>query len=303
MRDFRLPLALAIVASFSLAGCAGLGGEASAPTEPASSTGGVVPKGATADSGRISDAAADKPAVPASVNAERAASSTPRDDSPATSERLVAQLNAATREIASLRVSNAKLKASAPQPAAAPVSVREPDPADAKLAASFHSYAQFKQELAGFFADIEKLRAENATLNAKLKDAASGSQDVKATFAKLEAELKSEKAGRAQAEQTTAKLREQLRTVAAAVSAAGLSVEPAAVAAEPTARLETSRARLRAATGTRQHVVKEGDTLETLADFYYHDPTKWRLILDANRARLPLDGVMPVGLELEIPTK
>ena len=269
MRDVRLSVALAFFTSFFLAGCAGVRGEASAPTEPASSAEVVAPKVATTKSETASNSAADKSAAPAAEPERAAPPSAARDDSLTPSSRLVAQLNDATREIAILRASNAKLKAIAAQPAPAPAPVREPDPADVKLAASFRSYAQFKQELAGFFAEVEKLRAENATLNAKLRDVASGSQDAKATLAKLEAELKSEKSAHAQAEQTAVKLREQLRAAAA----------------------------------PRVHTVKDGETLETIADQYYGDATKWKLILDANRGRLPLDGAMPAGLELEIPAK
>jgi phage tail protein X len=201
-----------------------------------------------------------------------------------------------------LRASNAKLKASAAKPPA-PVVMREPDPADVKLAASFHSYAQFKQELTGFFADLEKLRAENTALSADLREVAASSKEAKAALVKLERELDAEKDAHVQAEQTVTKLREQLRAVADAVAAAGLSFDKAPSGAAPTARLETSRARLKAAATTRQHTVKDGDTLETLADRYYGDATKWKLILDANRGRLPLDGAMPAGLELDIPAK
>jgi nucleoid-associated protein YgaU len=300
MRDFRLPVALSLIAAFSLAGCAGVPAEGGAASEPAA---------AAVDAEKKPEAVADRPAV-AAAPAERerpAAAAATRDDSVNSTARLVSELNDATRELATLRASNAKLKAMAAQPAAT-AAAREPDPADAKLAAGFRSYTQFKQELAGFFADVDKLRSENAALNAKLKDATSGSQDVKATLAKLESELRAEKTARAQAEQTTAKLREQLRAVAAAVTAAGLSLDKVPAEGAPTARLETSEARVRSASATtaaaaRKHVVKDGDTLERLADRYYGDATKWRAIVDANRSRLPLEGPLPVGLELEIPPK
>lgn len=235
-----------------------------------------------------------------------AASSSSRSD-PRTEEanaltRLVAQLNDATREIATLRATNAKLKAGTSAATPAPT-VREPDPADAKLAASVKSYAQFRNDLATMFADLEKLRAENAALTTQLKEASSGSKDVKATIAKLESELKveksaaakleselkAEKAARVQAEQSATKLREQLRVVASAVS----GVETA---------VPESRSR-GASAAARRHVLKDGETLERLADRYYGDPAKWRVILDANRGRLPLDGTLPSGLELEIPAK
>src|SRR5437763_1426882 len=67
--------------------------------------------------------------------------------------KLVEQLNDASRELATLRAQNAKLRAA--QPAAgststastASVASTKVDPADEKLAASLKSYAQFKQEM------------------------------------------------------------------------------------------------------------------------------------------------------------
>jgi nucleoid-associated protein YgaU len=297
MRASRLPLALSLIGLFSLAGCstAPLEGSATTP-ESVAATESAETKTATAEPEKKTEVAAE-PRTAAPVSSTASGSSS-RDDGANSTSRLIAQLNEATREIATLRATNAKLKA-----APAPASAREPDPADAKLAASLKSYAQFKQELTGFFADVDKLRAENASLNAKLKDVASGSQDFKATLAKLEGDLKSEKTARVQAEQTAAKLREQLRAVAAAVSAPGLSLDKAPSDSAPTARLETSEARVRGAAAVRKHAVRDGDTLEKIADRYYGDPTKWRAILDANRGRLPLDGSLPSGLELEIPAK
>ncbi len=297
MRDFRLPLALALTASFLAAGCAaGAGSVAATETTGRSSATVASGKNATTTEEK-SDAAAPAP------DSEPAAPSTAAHDPNATpTERLVAQLNDATRELATLRASNAKLKSAAAHPAA-PAVVREPEPTDAKLTASLHSYMQFKQELAGFFSDLDRLRADNTALSAELKDATAGAKEAKAALAKLESELQFEKDARVQAEQTITKLREQLRAVADAVAAAGLSFDRAPPGSAPTARLETSRARLQAAAATRQHIVKEGETLESLADRYYGDAAKWKVILDANRGRLPLDGTMPAGLELDIPAK
>ena len=312
MRDYRFPAVLSLLAAGLLGGCA----TASSSDSPESS-----PPVAQADKEAKSAPAPVKSTdTKATAEPERSAPAA-RDDrrtedanSPG---RLIAQLNDATREIASLRATNAKLK-SAP-PATAPAA-REPDPADVKLSASVKSYAQFKQDLASMFAEAEKLRTENATLAAQLKDASSGSKDVKSTIAKLEgdlkaeksfatklegdlkaeksatarldADLKAEKAARAQAEQSAAKLREQLRAVA---SAAVSGLDPTGAAAE-------GRTRTASAT-TRHHVLKDGETLEKLADRYYGDPAKWRVILEANRGRLPLDGTLPSGLELDIPAK
>lgn len=293
MRDYRLPLALALVASFSLAGCAGFRPESVASAERPSAAEKAASSATAAD--------AEKAAAPAESEPV-ATPTTPHDPQATPSERLAEQLRDATRELATLRASNAKLKTSIARPAA-PVVVREPEPVDAKLTASLRSYVQFKQELAGFFADLDKLRADNVILSAELKDVAAGSKEAKAALAKLESELQFEKDARAQAEQTITKLREQLRAVADAVAAAGLSLDRAPSGAGPSARLETNPARLRAAAGMRRHIVKDGESLETIADQYYGDRANWKIIHDANRQRLPLDGTMPVGLELDIPAK
>lgn len=49
------------------------------------------------------------------------------------------------------------------------------------------------------------------------------------------------------------------------------------------------------------HVVQSGDTLRKIAGKYYHDTTKWELILNANRAALPDEQKMNVGQTLTIP--
>lgn len=313
MREIRLPVALALVASIALAGCVAPSGVVSESARPTSSAE-VREKSVAAaepEESPAAEAVADTPtAAAATAEAENSAAvpaappaNAARVESSVPPSRLVTQLNEATREIATLRASNAKLKAAAAKPSA-PVVIREPDPADVKLAESFRSYAQFKQELTGFFADLDKVRAENIALGAELKETAESLKEAKTALAKLEGDLRFEKDARNEAEQTITKLRDQLRAVAEAVAAAGLSFDRAPSGSEPTARLETSRARLRAAAeAARQHVVKEGETLETIAERYYGDRSKWRVILDTNRGRLPLDGSLPAGLELEIPGK
>ncbi len=107
---------------------------------------------------------------------------------------------------------------------------------DDKIAASLKSYSALKQELAGFLAEIERGRAENAAASAKLKDAVNRSDDARAAISRLESDLRAEKRARAEAEQAAAKLQEQLRTIARALSSAGLSVEKLAAGAESGAR-------------------------------------------------------------------
>src|SRR5206468_2237347 len=105
------------------------------------------------------------------------------------------------------------------------IAARPADPADEKLASSVKSYTQFKQDLAAFFADMEKLRKENSVLGEQLKEASAKSEKARASLAQVEDELKKEKASRVDAEQAAANLRDQLRAIARAVASAGLNVE------------------------------------------------------------------------------
>ena len=162
-------------------------------------------------------------------------------DSTATGDNasLVSQLNEAARELATLRVANARLKAERERPAAATRPAETAprlDPAEQKIAASLKSYAALKQELASFLAEIDRGRAENAAASAKLKDAVSRSDEARAAVTKFEAELRAEKRARAEAEQTAAKLQEQLRTIAKALLNAGINVDKLAAGAEASTR-------------------------------------------------------------------
>jgi nucleoid-associated protein YgaU len=49
----------------------------------------------------------------------------------------------------------------------------------------------------------------------------------------------------------------------------------------------------------RTHLVKDGDTVQSIAYEAYHDPTRWRVIADANGIDDPLR--LPRGLSLAIP--
>jgi chromosome segregation ATPase len=144
----------------------------------------------------------------------------------------VAQLNEASRELASLRAANAKLRAeksSAPAPApTTSSSSSRSTPADDRLNQTLRSYAQFRQELTAIVADLEKLRSDNATLSSQLKEASTKAQQASSVATKLERELSAERDARVDAEKTIASLREQLRAVAKAVKEAGVPLDPAA---------------------------------------------------------------------------
>jgi DNA repair exonuclease SbcCD ATPase subunit len=147
------------------------------------------------------------------------------NSSNAENAKLVAQLNEASRELASLRAANAKLSAERPRTTNTREASPKADPIDDKIAASVRSYGQFKQELSALMADAEKARSEHSSLNEKLKDAIARAEEARANLSRAENDLKKEKVARADAEQAAAKLREQLRTIARAVSGAGLNLD------------------------------------------------------------------------------
>jgi hypothetical protein len=192
---------------------------------------------------------------PASVTAERETESARPSESRrsaaggADSARLAAQLDEATRELATLRAAQARAGTERARPAATREVVK-PEAADEKLSASLKSYAQFKHEMAVFFTEMERVKKENAELGAALKSAEIELKDVRASVVKIEGELRAEKRSRTAADESVAQLRDQLRAIGRALAAAGLSAEKLAADALPSGRLETNEARLRAQAGT-----------------------------------------------------
>jgi nucleoid-associated protein YgaU len=245
---------------------------------------------------------ATSPAARAGVESSPALAVTAEPPANPETAKLIAQLNDASRELAILRATNARLSAERERdrdrerslPRASEPVVRA-DPADEKLGASLKSFAALKQELSAFVTEMEQLRSENATFTSRLKEAQARADDAQSSLARLERELRAEKRSRQEAEQAAASLQEQLRAVARAVSSAGLNLDKATGEPSSTARLETNTSR------PIKYKVKRGDTLESIAELYYGDASRWRVILDANRARLPLDGSLEVGAEIEIP--
>lgn len=204
--------------------------------------------GATSE-GSVESAKVDEQVALAEKEAEalQALARRPADAGLSAAE-LVVQLNEASRELGALRVSNAKLKAERSRAAAPRVeTVVKPEANDEKLSAGVRSFAQFKQELAGFLDETEKLRTENAALNAQLGTLTAQVREAQAQLEPLRAEVSTQRESRERAEQAADKLREQLRAIAKALAASGLSLDALSGEREPTARLETSAARLRAA--------------------------------------------------------
>jgi len=239
-----------------LAGCAGVPTESTENPETTARAESVADKPATGDStaaatsSSSSSSASTAASEPRSSWREgraerrsaageptRSTASTSARDTGSSESALVAQLNEASRELATLRAANARLRAEKERPAPASSarvgeSAAKADPVDDKIAASLKSYGALKQELAGFLADIERGRAENAAASAKLKDAVNRSDDARAAVGRLENELRAERRARTEAEQAASKLQEQLRTIARALAAAGLSVDKLAAGAE-----------------------------------------------------------------------
>lgn len=209
----------------------------SSPTSASSSAAASEPRSSWREGRTESRVAAPEPRA----EATRSMASTSARETSSGESALVAQLNDASRELATLRAANARLRAEKDRPApASSARASEPavkaDPVDDKIAASLKSYGALKQELAGILAEIERGRAENAAASAKLKDAVNRSDDARLAVARLEGELRAEKRARAEAEQAASKLQEQLRTIARALAAAGLSVDKLAAGAETGSR-------------------------------------------------------------------
>ena len=233
-----LPLAIPALVCFALVGCVTprLDREVSPSTSAETS--------APSETAKLDEqiAAAEKEAEALQALARRPA------DAGMSATELVVQLNEASRELGALRVSNAKLKAERSRAATPRVeTVVKPEANDEKLSAGVRSFAQFKQELAGFLDETEKLRTENAALNAQLGTLTAQIREAQAQLEPLRAEAANQREARDRAELAAEKLRDQLRTIAKALAAAGLSLDALSGEREPTARLETSPARLRAA--------------------------------------------------------
>ena len=136
------------------------------------------------------------------------------------SPELAARLNEATRELATLRASYAKLQASRASPPAAAAAT---DPAvqdkltdlENQLAASLHNYTQLQEENVRLRGEVDQTRTENTTLAAQVKTIAAKNEETQAALAQLNTELLAQKDARARAEQQTAAVRAQLSAVIA----------------------------------------------------------------------------------------
>lgn len=73
---------------------------------------------------------------------------------------------------------------------------------------------------------------------------------------------------------------------------------PRTASARPMAQIDDAPAQT---AGMRRHVVREGDTLFSLARQYYGDPDRFGVIYQANRGVLQTPESLPVGADLVIP--
>ena len=55
--------------------------------------------------------------------------------------------------------------------------------------------------------------------------------------------------------------------------------------------------------GGYDYSVKQGDTLWDLAQTAYNDPFQWKLIYQANRAKIKNPNLIHIGLKINIPKK
>ncbi len=278
---FPVILSGALAGAMWLSGCATAGGgegaEASIASQPAVAADETAKeKSATADKEAVSESAPARASEPVaeprsswregragaaatreSRDERSSAESGARREAAATNSAAaprggntdtLAQLTEVSRELAALRVANAKLRAERDKAVQAGGAARAPEPApraearvdaaDEKIAEILKSYGNFKQELAAYVAGIERSKQEAAAASAKVKDAAARADEARAEVARLERDLRAERRSRADAEATVKTLQEQLRVIAQALEKAGLSVDKLGAAKDSAARRE-----------------------------------------------------------------
>lgn len=245
------------------------------------------------------------------VALERAGGNAPSAD-------LAARLHEATRELAALRVSYAKLQAERAG-ASGGAGGAELAAVEEKLAATLRSTTQLQEENARLRRDLDRAQGENTTLAAQLKTAVSRHEQAQAALAQLNTELLAQKEARTRAEQAAAAMHAQLGVVLARAGSAAppagageagtlrlAKAPPADASAElrvDTSQLRAPRAGSAAPEGKRPrtHVVEVGDTLERIAQKYYGAPQQWQRIVAANQAALGAGRPLVAGMELVIP--
>jgi LysM repeat protein len=255
------------------------------------------------------------------------------------SPEMTERLKEATRELATLRASYAKLKLERPVPAAAggAVPAARFSELEEKLAASLRGFTQLQEENARLRASLDQTRHENIALNEQLKTAVAQKEEARAELAQINTELLAQKEARNRAEQATTATRAQLALVLAQTPVGATAAAPTPRATSTTtgerlelakappagasavAELRTSPDRIRGATtpgeaasagtapaGTpaktgRVYRVQAGDSLAKIALQHYNSPDRWRLIYEANTDQLSGGRPLKPDMELVIP--
>jgi nucleoid-associated protein YgaU len=251
---------------------------------------------------------------------------------PGTSSDLVSRLGEVSQELATLRANYTKLKSErGTEPTSDPrMSVAAKTELEENLAASLRNSRQLQTENAQLRADLEKTRAENASLSEQLKIAAGRDERAQAELAQLNLDLLAQKEARARAENAATAVRAQLDTVlahgggipsamatresavsigsalqtakappAGSLAIAELRTNPVSVGTSPAFSMAVvGRTTARS---PRVHVVQAGDTLESIARQYFGTPDRWREIRDANATLLRGTESLRTGMELQLP--
>lgn len=247
----------------------------------------------------------------------------------ANSSDLVARLNEATRELATLRASYARLQTERTAGAASTPATGLGE-LEEKLAASLRNYTQLQEENARLKSDLDRTRSENTTLGDQLRQVAAQNEQSRQALDMLNGELLAQKEARTRAEQAAEAVRTQLKVVLAqGAGAAPLSLSAARESsAHSTAALQLNRnpsgeltasAELRAdterlrraaagpSTGTSPpsrpsaYIVQSGDTLEKIALKHYGIAEQWRAIYEANQTLLADGQPLRIGMEIRLP--
>ena len=148
-----------------------------------------------------------------------------RAGSGARESEVAAQLEAATRELAALRVRYAGLRDEQARSPAAPGGTDSTGTAvtlqtrltatEDHLAATLRDYTQLRDENVQLRQNLERARGENAALAVQVRDLGTQNRETQAALTQLNAELLAQKESRTRAEQATEALRVQLHTVIA----------------------------------------------------------------------------------------
>ena len=206
-----------------------------------------------------------------------------------------------------------------------------------KLADAMRAQSELQGENTRLRAELEKVHAENASLAAKVEQMTAENSEARAALAQLNTVLLAQKAARAEAEQSAEALRAGLKTPVAAPnpepalslssareSSADAARELAATlqsgtlspATTAVASLATSPAKLAPAAGSaaaptpatpppgktpKTYVVREGDSLEKIAEHLYGRRDRWIMLYAANNALLSDGRPLTPGMPLQVP--